>query len=50
LQASATLELLVVGAGGCLLYLLILWRLGGITVQDREVVRKFLKKKGNVYG
>jgi hypothetical protein len=49
-QASALLEFLVIGAGGCVAYLVLLWRLGGITAQDREVIQRLLKKKGNAYG
>jgi stage V sporulation protein B len=41
-QAGAVLEFCVISAGGCLLYLVLLWYLGGITVEDREVVRRFL--------
>jgi stage V sporulation protein B len=49
-QAHALLELGVVSAVGCLIYLALLWRLGGITAGDREVVRRLLKKKGNAHG
>lgn len=44
------IEFIVIGAVGCLGYLIILLCLGGISCRDLEIMKKFLTKKENTHG